>query len=75
MTDILIYVLLYTYRVFVTFYLNIRKFTWTGVKSTLVMLCIVNIPRTMDKVQQNVGIMNQPFLQTFRESQIFLSWR
>jgi hypothetical protein len=31
-------------------------------------LCISNIPQMMGNFQHNIGIINEPLLQTFRES-------
>jgi hypothetical protein len=40
-----------------------------GVASTLKILSVRNTPQTTDNVQHDVPVKNQPFLQTFRESQ------
>jgi hypothetical protein len=40
----------------------------TGVESTPETSCTSNIPQTLDNVQHNVLIMNQPLTQTFTES-------
>jgi hypothetical protein len=39
-----------------------------GVEPTPEMSCISNIPQTVDNVQHSIHKINQPLLQTFRES-------
>jgi len=43
-----------------------------GAEPTPQMLCISNAPHTMDSVQHNIHIMNQPLSQTIRESERYI---
>jgi hypothetical protein len=49
------------------------KFKCYRTEPTFETSYILNISQTMDNVQRNFSVMNQPFSQTFRESQDILS--
>jgi len=35
---------------------------------TFIMMCVWDIPMTVNSVQYNINVMNQPLSRTFRES-------
>jgi hypothetical protein len=49
---------------------NVTKYLKTGLGPTTETLCMSNTPQTINSVQHNIAVMNQPLSQTLRDSEL-----